>query len=1859
MHYKKILWALLSLTFLLLAAYPGEAGALQDPHLMDIEASPSPSFNLSGVTSTEEDGTDPLSSDIWLVLTKDSSGTETGQYPSIALDENDNLHISYQYVADSVSYLKYYYSTDSGSGYKTFDPAYGDAMYTSLALDDEGWPHISFYNSDQNTLMYTHQHTNGAFFEPQRVDSSGGYGYVGENGAAIAWGPNNFPVFSFYHDNPSGDKALKLAYMGSAYPNYNWTIIDGGLDTGQYSSVAVDPDGFIHISYFDAANLKLRYAKYKLGEQYASLYSPDKKTPYSGAHTAIALDSLNHPHITHWDWLNRRLKYTYMDANGEWQTETVDTTGDAGEYSSIAIDRGNKPHISYYHNYMTSDRVEHGELWYAYKDSNGVWQRGIVDDSSTIAGIDNDIALDSKDQPHIAYYALDESGEGVLKYAYLTRNVPEVNDLIGETGCKPGDPYCNLCAANLVDSFKSLRSYGDILGFRLDGSPKPAREPLAVINHHHWQGAARLNSGGGNYLVTTLDFRDDPWPFTDIFNFKIKTYIEYSMFSVAELASRNTEGERLRSNVLFQPWDFDDTAAPSEDKVVNYEVISKIGKHPGGIQVMGNIMVIPFDDGEDPDKPVYFYDMNDPKNPEQVLVFEPQKVAGIDDDRGYGSAALAQLSDGRFLLAMYSNKGSIDFFVSNQSDVFDRNITFSLLDIWPKNEIIGNWDNYQGINFVTDCGTGQLYLVGTGNVDASVYLCPLYNWKFPCTPTGWDAASLMEVRFDGNDIELEVVWENIFHCSYRDEKYCNFDAGAGVYVDPDHQLFVYATEHANNGPGGTVKMMEFRPAYFHSCTDINDAWVELFEGYNSYSRNLMIDYQDYNLEYYADFKYPENFTDKTRYAEFCIPNDYSFILYEHDQFRGKQIHLTGNGALQSYTFPKKDPLKVSSGIYVYDPPRYKVFSPGSSTTLTYLYPPRPSSQSALDSPIPTSTLASHMAVAGEPGITLSIPDNLLTDSITLTLAYKSPPSQPFTDTVPTGIGFELGLSGAGYSDPNTKFDGIVVYDIVFDEATMDGFDWYTIDLHHWDVENGRWETAGDTCVGRSPGSLLGTTDTFTYTGGLCQTGEYALVAEPLPVEVLVDEVHDNLLSLDWTRAQEIADTIGYASFPSWFHLGDLQDALTDTFNLSRHNQGELTLETLENAQVLIIPNYRDALSSDEVKAVRQYVARGGGLVLLGDCAFYNPNPELSAAFGVQFEPECLFGPLPEHNGNITVTMLGAHSAVGGLQSFDLNWSQRLGTSGGAESVALTPDDTWQDTNGSDAYESDDDEEGVFGVAVAFDDGCGRVVALGDNAFTNTTLSEDNGELMRSVLEWVSSGEACPDRAVEEPLPVLVDENHDNQKTLDWTRAQALADEWGEDAEPEWAYLGALSQHLSADYNLLPHDEGLITLDLLQQYAALLIPYYYEAYTPAEIKALQEYVHQGGGVILLGDCGFENPNPEWLADYGIELINSCLFTPPDVVQGEVEIYNFADHPSVRGVPSYINNWGQILDISGEALGLMNTSYSSDTWIELSDGTKYYSTEVGPFAVGAAYDDGCGRVVVLGDETFSDADLNWTDNDILMRALLDWVTDASACHQHVLVDESHDNRLTLNWDRAEEIIANQGWGQNDAYLMSAIPDRLQDQFTFHRYTSGPWTAEQLSDYDVLVIPWYLDPLSAAEVSAVHRYLVSGGGLLLIGDSAFDNPNPELASTYGIEFDVHTLFAPLSGGTDLFAINSIAGGSPLVNLENFTWNNGQTLVLSGGAEWWADTYNHDTWRDKDWDGVYTASIDEAGNFDVIGGFDTGCGRVAAIADDSFADRFMDWTQNDKLFQAVLEWVATGRDCSDKLELYLPAIWNGSLPH
>ena len=87
--------------------------------------------------------------------------------------------------------------------------------------------------------------------------------------------------------------------------------------------------------------------------------------------TSLALDSSDNLHISYYDVApNYDLKYARRDGI-DWGIETVDSTGDVGQYTSIALDSSDNPHISYY------DATER-DLKYAWWDGS-TWDTEPVD----------------------------------------------------------------------------------------------------------------------------------------------------------------------------------------------------------------------------------------------------------------------------------------------------------------------------------------------------------------------------------------------------------------------------------------------------------------------------------------------------------------------------------------------------------------------------------------------------------------------------------------------------------------------------------------------------------------------------------------------------------------------------------------------------------------------------------------------------------------------------------------------------------------------------------------------------------------------------------------------------------------------------------------------------------------------------------------------------------------------------------------------------------------------------------------------------------------------------------------------------------------------------------------------------------------------------------------------------------------------------------------------------------------------------------------------------------------------------------------------------------------------------------------
>jgi len=324
--------------------------------------------------------------------------------------------------------------------------------YSSIVLDQNGYPIISYVDSTNSWLMY--KKWNGSAWEGGMIDNNNVQGYT-----SIALDPRNGePHISYY----SGGY-LKHTYYGGAPVDWQKEVVDNtpGTDVGNFSSIKVDNTGMTHISYYDATNQNLKYTRWE--NPGWNITVPDIQPPGNfGQFTSLALDQNNQAHISYYNSGTTNLKYVKDDSPQGWDFQTPDGTGDVGEYTSIELSLTMKPKISYYDSinkdllFSYKDAVwrkvtidqggdvgmytsmaigieEHLNVSY-YDETNGnlkiasfdglLWNTEIVDSQNDV-GLFTSIAMSGGDIPHISYY---DKTNGDLRYATIDNEKPSMND---------------------------------------------------------------------------------------------------------------------------------------------------------------------------------------------------------------------------------------------------------------------------------------------------------------------------------------------------------------------------------------------------------------------------------------------------------------------------------------------------------------------------------------------------------------------------------------------------------------------------------------------------------------------------------------------------------------------------------------------------------------------------------------------------------------------------------------------------------------------------------------------------------------------------------------------------------------------------------------------------------------------------------------------------------------------------------------------------------------------------------------------------------------------------------------------------------------------------------------------------------------------------------------------------------------------------------------------------------------------------------------------------------------------------------------------------------------------------------------
>ena len=238
-------------------------------------------------------------------------------------------------------------------------------QYTSIAIGDDGFPVISYYDQTNSALKVAKCNDLACFGGDETITTVDSFGDVGQY-ASIVIGTDGFPVISYYDQTNSALKVAKCNDLACFGGDETITTVDGSPSSaqGHHASIAIGADGLPIISY-RGVNGALRVVKCNDpacsgGDETITTVDPYVYPIYSGGwHTSIAIGSDDLPVISYRDGNLRALKVAKCNdlacSGGDETITTVDEPtlyDDIGAHSSITIGVDGMPIISYFHEHQ-------------------------------------------------------------------------------------------------------------------------------------------------------------------------------------------------------------------------------------------------------------------------------------------------------------------------------------------------------------------------------------------------------------------------------------------------------------------------------------------------------------------------------------------------------------------------------------------------------------------------------------------------------------------------------------------------------------------------------------------------------------------------------------------------------------------------------------------------------------------------------------------------------------------------------------------------------------------------------------------------------------------------------------------------------------------------------------------------------------------------------------------------------------------------------------------------------------------------------------------------------------------------------------------------------------------------------------------------------------------------------------------------------------------------------------------------------------------------------------------------------------------------------------------------------------------
>ena len=322
------------------------------------------------------------------------------------------------------------------------------------------------------------------------------------------------------------------------------------------------------------------------------------------------------------------------------------------------------------------------------------------------------------------------------------------------------------------------------------------------------------------------------------------------------MGSRDKNGERLRSNRFVRDWPISgDISVPigptppdPRDSVVTTIYFDGAEwddyAHPGGMQAIGDILVLAMEGPYDPALPdnlFMFFDVSNPEVPVLLSSWEPPDPGGAFSAGLVGITPIRTPSGGccqYVMVAAGKENKNLRFYRSMPTEADGSTDLRSPVLEWEETgrftesqiENCLNIDNplwpIAGIDWHTGGGDAHqmLNFVRQGNVDGALYMVGARNTT--PLPSGDDKLDLYRISLQDSgepeDCFIELI--NTTHVTSKPfmggGDSANFAAASGVYLSSSGELIVYAAEYENDGPSEikpdgtfgrqTVRFSEYR-----------------------------------------------------------------------------------------------------------------------------------------------------------------------------------------------------------------------------------------------------------------------------------------------------------------------------------------------------------------------------------------------------------------------------------------------------------------------------------------------------------------------------------------------------------------------------------------------------------------------------------------------------------------------------------------------------------------------------------------------------------------------------------------------------------------------------------------------------------------------------------------------------------------------------------------------------------------------------------------------------------------------------------------------------------------------------------------